>query len=91
MDGRVSEVFLDASNASALGELAQESAIVASLALQQGCPVEVLCHALAGRNAGPLGVALDLIARPDPPDISSCVLLARVRAFNCLPNQEKVR
>jgi hypothetical protein len=60
-DGRIAEVFLDAAKESPLVELAQESAIVASLALQSGCSIETLRHALAGRGAGPLGEALALI------------------------------
>jgi hypothetical protein len=61
-DGRVAEVFLDAEKETPLVELAQESAIVASLALQSGCPLHVLRHALAGRDQGPLARALELVA-----------------------------
>jgi len=60
-DGRVAEIFLDGSREAPVVELAQESALVASLALQSGCPIETLRHALSGRNAGPLGAALALI------------------------------
>jgi hypothetical protein len=60
-DGRIAEMFLDAGKESPLLDLAQESAIVASLALQSGCPLETLRHALSGRSAGPLGAALGLI------------------------------
>ena len=60
-DGRVAEIFLDTPKVSAIGELAAEAAIVASLALQSGCPLETLRHALDGRDAGPLGVALAII------------------------------
>jgi hypothetical protein len=59
-NGEVAEIFLDAPKESPLVELAQDSAIVASLALQSGCALETLRHALADRHAGPLGVALDL-------------------------------
>jgi hypothetical protein len=62
-DGRVAEIFLDTPKVSAIGELAAEAAIVASLALQSGCPLETLRHALNGRDAGPLGAALLLVAR----------------------------
>jgi hypothetical protein len=68
-DGRIAELFLDAAKESPLVELAQESAIVASLALQSGCALETLRHALAGRGVGPLGAALALIegtAAPQP-------------------------
>jgi hypothetical protein len=42
--GRIAEIFLDAPKESLLGELAQDSAIVASLALQSGCPLTTLYH-----------------------------------------------
>jgi hypothetical protein len=61
-DGRIAELFLDAEKTSPLVELAQESAIIASLALQSGCPLETLRHALDGRDAGPLGAALVLVS-----------------------------
>jgi hypothetical protein len=60
-DGRVAEVFLDAAKESPLVELAQDCALAASLALQSGCPLATLRHALTGREAGPLGAALGLI------------------------------
>jgi hypothetical protein len=60
-DGRIAEIFLDAAKESPLVELAQDGALAASLALQSGCPLNTLRHALAGRHAGPLGVALGLI------------------------------
>jgi len=63
-DGRVAEIFLDSPKAGAIGELAQESAIVASIAMQCGCLVETLRHAVAGRSAGPLAAALAIIGRP---------------------------
>jgi hypothetical protein len=63
-DGRVAELFIDGSKEAPIVQLAQESAIVASIALQNGCALETLRHALAGRNAGPLGAALALIGCP---------------------------
>ena len=60
-DGRIAEIFLDAGKESPLLDLAQESAIIASLALQTGCPLNTLRHAVSGRSAGPLGAALGLI------------------------------
>jgi ribonucleoside-diphosphate reductase alpha chain len=60
-DGRVAEFFLDAVKVDPLSELAQDTAIVASIALQSGCSLETLRHALAGRDESPLGAALDLI------------------------------
>jgi hypothetical protein len=61
-DGRIAEIFLDTPKVSAIGELATDAAIVASLALQSGCPLETLRHALAERRSGPLGVALALVS-----------------------------
>ncbi len=60
-DGRVGEIFFAAAKVDPLSEMAQDMAIVASLALQSGCPLETLRHALAGRDEGPLGTALNLI------------------------------
>src|SRR3984957_15069815 len=60
-DGRVGEVFLDTPKASAIGEIAADAAIAASVAFQHGAPLETVCHALADRRAGPLGAALALI------------------------------
>ncbi len=60
-DGRIAEFFIDGPKEAPIVELAQESAIVASLALQSGCALETLRLALAGRGAGPQGAALALI------------------------------
>src|ERR1700722_13124107 len=60
-DGRVGEVFLDTPKASAIGEIAADAAITASVAFQHGAPLETVRHALADRRAGPLGAALALI------------------------------
>ena len=60
-DGRVGELFLDGGKVDALSEMARESAIVVSLALQCGCSIETLLHALSGRGEGPLAAALALI------------------------------
>jgi hypothetical protein len=61
-DGRLAELFIDGRKESAIVEQAKESAIITSLALQSGCPLATLRHALAGRDAGPLGAALALVA-----------------------------
>jgi hypothetical protein len=66
-DGRLAEIFATNHRAqSAAGILASDAAIAASLALQFGCPVDVLRKALSrdnqGRATGPLGAALDLTA-----------------------------
>jgi hypothetical protein len=60
-DGRVAEIFLDAPKASPIAEMAKEGALTASLALQHGAPLASLRRALAGREAGPLAVALGLL------------------------------
>ena len=65
-DGRPAEIFLDGARVDQVSELAQESAIVASLALQSGCSIETLTHALAGRGEGPLAAGLALIERIQP-------------------------
>jgi hypothetical protein len=65
-DGRVAEVFLDGPKESPIVALAQDGALAASLALQSGCPLDTLRHALNGREAGPLGFALALIDEAPP-------------------------
>jgi len=60
-DGRIAEVFINGSKVGTAAETnAQDAAIVASLALQHGCPVETVRHALArsGGSAGPLATLL---------------------------------
>ena len=64
-DGRPAEIFITSHRAgNAAGIMASDAAICASLALQFGCPVEVLRKALsrdsAGRATSPLGLGLDL-------------------------------
>jgi hypothetical protein len=66
-DGRLGELFITNHRAgSAAGILASDAAIAASLALQFGCPPEVLRNALSRDSRGvassPLGAALDAIA-----------------------------
>jgi hypothetical protein len=65
-DGRVSELFIDSGKDSPLLAIAQEGAILASIALQYGAPLGVIAHALAGRSAGPLGAALALVDGASP-------------------------
>jgi ribonucleoside-diphosphate reductase alpha chain len=65
--GELGEVFIQNHKTnSAAGILASDCAIAASLALQFGCPAEVLARALSrdsrGNATGPLGIALDLLA-----------------------------
>jgi hypothetical protein len=66
-DGALAEIFLgNAKSGSHSDAAAKDSAVVASIALQYGVPVETLRHALLrdgrGVASSPLGVALDLIA-----------------------------
>jgi hypothetical protein len=65
-DGRVGEVFLNADRAdSLLDVLTSDAAILASLALQYGCPLQAITHALKrdarGQAASPIGQTLDKI------------------------------
>jgi ribonucleoside-diphosphate reductase alpha chain len=69
--GQPAEIFITNHRAgSAAGIMASDAAIAASLALQFGCPVEVLRGALSrdrhGNASSPLGVALDLIVGVKP-------------------------
>jgi hypothetical protein len=65
-DGRVGEVFLQNHKPGSQSDAnARDSAVAASLALQHGCPLEVLRRAVLrdpqGRPSTPLGAALDRI------------------------------
>jgi hypothetical protein len=69
-DGRLGEVFLTNHRVnSQAGTMASDQAVLASLALQFGCPLETLSKALmrnsAGRATSPIGIALDHIAADD--------------------------
>ena len=66
-DGRVAEIFLENHKCdSQAGANARDSAVVCSLALQHGIPLETIRRALLrdprGKPSTPLGAALDLIA-----------------------------
>lgn len=68
-DGRLGEVFLEGGKAgSGLAVLCADVGTAASLALQYGCPVDVLRAAMQrlpdGAPAGPLGTALVLLTEP---------------------------
>ena len=70
-NGELGEVFIQNHKTnSAAGILASDCAIAASLALQYGCPAEVLARALSrdsrGNATGPLGIALDQLLRGRP-------------------------
>jgi hypothetical protein len=69
-DGRVAEVFLQSDKPASQSDAnARDSAIAASLALQYGCPLDVLRRALLrdaqGHASTPLGVVLDAIAKSE--------------------------
>jgi hypothetical protein len=64
-DGSLAEVFLNGRKVGTASEAnAQDAAIIASLALQHGCPAEVLRHALNRDrySGGPLITLLGLVA-----------------------------
>ncbi len=66
-DGRAAEIFLGNGKAgSTTDAAARDSAVVASIALQHGVPLETLRRALLrdsqGRPGGPLGAVLDILA-----------------------------
>jgi ribonucleoside-diphosphate reductase alpha chain len=70
-DGRLGEIFLTNHKAgSAADTAARDAAIAASIAFQYGADPDTIRHALCrdsqGRASGPLGAALDLIARASP-------------------------
>jgi hypothetical protein len=67
-DGRIGEIFLTNHKAgSQAGIMASDAAVVASIALQYGVPLDVIRHALMrdsrGKPSGPLGVVLDQLAK----------------------------
>lgn len=65
-DGRIAEIFINGAKVGTAAETnAQDAAIVASLALQHGCTIETIRHALArsGGNAGPLASLLNEVER----------------------------
>jgi hypothetical protein len=65
---RPGEIFLTAAKSGTDVEVnARDGAIAVSLALQHGVPLDVLAHSMTrnpdGSPSGPLGVALDLLAK----------------------------
>jgi hypothetical protein len=69
-DGGLAEIFLQNHKAGSMAGInAQDAAVLASLALQHGVPLEVIRRALMrdsrGNASGPLGAALDIIASTD--------------------------
>jgi hypothetical protein len=66
-DGRPGEIFLNAEHSNSfLDALTHDAAILASLALQHGCTLETIAHALKrdsqGVAASPIGAAVDLVS-----------------------------
>jgi hypothetical protein len=66
-DGRLAEIFISNAKAGSHSDAAaKDAAVVCSIALQHGVPVDVIRHALLrdaqGRASSPLGEALDIIA-----------------------------
>jgi hypothetical protein len=71
-DGRLAEIFLNGSKiGTAVETTARDAAVVASLALQYGTPVDVIRRALTrngdGSASGALGTLLDLLASERAP------------------------
>src|SRR5467141_813433 len=69
-DGRLAEIFLVNHKAgSQAGIMASDAAVVASIALQYGVPVDVICHALMrdsrGKPRGAGGVVMDMLAQEE--------------------------
>jgi hypothetical protein len=66
-DGRLAEIFIGNAKAGSHSDsAAKDSAVVCSIALQYGTPLDVIRHALLrdarGVASSPLGVALDMLA-----------------------------
>ena len=69
-DGALAEIFITNGKAGSDSDIAaRDSAVVVSIALQFGVPLDVLRHALMrdaqGRPSGPLGTALDFVAKQE--------------------------
>jgi hypothetical protein len=65
-DGRLAEIFISNAKAGSHSDsAAKDSAVVCSIALQYGVPLETIRHALMrdsyGNPSGPLGCALDIL------------------------------
>jgi hypothetical protein len=65
-DGRIAEIFINGVKVGSTAEAnAQDAAIVASLALQHGCPIGTIPHALA-RSGGSTGPLATLLGKVEP-------------------------
>jgi hypothetical protein len=67
-DGRIGEVFLqNHKNSSGADVIVRDGAVITSIALQFGAPLETLTNAILrdpdGEAASPIGAALDLVAK----------------------------
>ncbi|MES2030873.1 MAG: hypothetical protein V4477_16960 [Pseudomonadota bacterium] len=65
----ITEVFLNCAKSGEQSQtLARDSAVLLSLALQYGVPLEVIGHAITrdsdGKPAGPIGTLVDLMEEP---------------------------
>jgi ribonucleoside-diphosphate reductase alpha chain len=66
VDGQIAELFLNAGKPGCAAETAaRDAAIILSIALQHGCPLDTIQHALTkladGKSpAGPIGRALEI-------------------------------
>ena len=61
-DGRIAEIFINGSKVGSAAVLnAQDAAIIVSLALQHGCPIDTIRHALirTGGTGGPVAALLN--------------------------------
>jgi hypothetical protein len=67
LDGRLAEIFISNGKCGSDSDVsARDAAVVCSIALQFGAPLDVIRKALMrdsqGRPSGPLGAALDILA-----------------------------
>jgi hypothetical protein len=63
-DGRIAEIFINGAKVGSAAEAnAQDAAIIVSLALQHGCPIDTIWHALVrtAGTGGPLVTRLNLV------------------------------
>ena len=69
-DGTIGEIFLQSHKSGSHSDAnARDAAVAASLAIQFGCPLETLRHALLrdshGQPSTPLGAAVDIITESE--------------------------
>jgi hypothetical protein len=71
LDFRVGEIFLNSQHGNSFVDaIAHDAAILASIALQFGCPLDTIRHAIkrdsSGKASSPIGEAIDLAAELVP-------------------------